>query len=92
MALPAHVDKTGRSQYEKNTYVRVGRSAQQCAVRGESELLDVMYRGLTIDYLLHLQDGQRLVATSTHREDGGFGKTVAFGFNPDDLLLLDDDE
>ena len=72
--------------------VRVGRSAQQCALRGESKLLDVIYRGLITDYLLHLQDGQRLVATSTHREDDGTGTTVPFGFNPDDLLVLDDDE
>ena len=72
--------------------VRVGRSAQQCALRGESKLLDVMYRGLITDYLLHLQDGQRLVATSTHREDDGTGTTVPFGFNPDDLLVLDEDE
>jgi hypothetical protein len=71
--------------------VRVGRGAEQCAVRGESELRDVIYRGLTTDYLLHLHDGQRLVATSTHREDDGTGTTVPFGFNPDDLLLLDDD-
>jgi ABC-type Fe3+/spermidine/putrescine transport system ATPase subunit len=71
--------------------VRVGRSAEQCAVRGESKLLDIMYRGLTTDYLLHLQDGQRLVATSTHRDDGT-GTTVPFGFNPDDLLVLDDEE
>jgi ABC-type Fe3+/spermidine/putrescine transport system ATPase subunit len=72
--------------------VRVGRSAQQCALRGESELLDVIYRGLTTDYLLHLQDGQRLTATSTHRADDVTGTTVPFGFNPDDLLVLDDDE
>jgi ABC-type Fe3+/spermidine/putrescine transport system ATPase subunit len=72
--------------------VRVGRSAEQCGVYGESELLDIMYRGLTTDYLLHLQDGQRLVATSTHCEGDGTGTTVAFGFNPDDLLVLDDDE
>ena len=72
--------------------VRVGRSAEQCAVRGESKLLDIMYRGLTTDYLLHLQDGQRLMATSTQREDGATGTTVPFGFNPDDLLLLDEDE
>jgi ABC-type Fe3+/spermidine/putrescine transport system ATPase subunit len=72
--------------------VRVGRSAEQCAVHGESKLLDIVYRGLTTDYLLHLQDGQRLAATSTHREDAGTGTTVPFGFNPDDLLVLDDDE
>jgi ABC-type Fe3+/spermidine/putrescine transport system ATPase subunit len=72
--------------------VRVGPSAEQCAVRGKSQLLDIMYRGLTTDYLLHLQDGQRLVATSTHCEGDGTGTTVPFGFNPDDLLLLDDDE
>jgi ABC-type Fe3+/spermidine/putrescine transport system ATPase subunit len=72
--------------------VRVGPGAEQCAVRGKSELLDIMYRGLTTDYFLHLKDGQRLAATSTHREDVGAGRTVPFGFNPDDLLLLDDDE
>ena len=53
-------------------------------------LLDTVYRGTVQDYLLRLEDGQQLVATTTRRLDLRPGNTVMVGFEPEAVIALED--
>lgn len=71
--------------------LRVGPRAVECRVQLRATLLDVVYRGTNVDHLLQMEDGQRLTVTSTQREAEGVGRRVPLGFNPEHVVLLEDD-
>ncbi len=70
--------------------VRVGSAAEGCPVRWRALLRDVIYRGTNVDYVLELEDGQRLVATSTRREVEGGDQWITAGTDVNDVILLED--
>jgi len=70
--------------------LRVGAGAESCPVRIEAVLNEMVYRGTSVDHLLELADGQRLVATSTRREADVAACRVTLGFKPEDVILLED--
>jgi ABC-type Fe3+/spermidine/putrescine transport system ATPase subunit len=55
-----------------------------------AELLETIYRGTVQDYLLRLEDGQQLVATTTRQIVARPGSTVAVGFEPEAVIPLED--
>ncbi len=93
VAVPADAAPAGRRRVAvaiRAEAVRLGAAAQACEVRLPATLLGVVYRGTTVDHLLALPDGQRLVATSTRREAEGAGSPVSIGLRPDDVVVLED--
>ena len=68
--------------------VAIGTRVDNCEVRFNAILQDVVYRGSNVDHLLQLADGQELVATSTNREESDVGGTVRVGISVDDVVLL----
>lgn len=71
--------------------LRVGPRAVECRVQLRAMLLDVVYRGTNVDHLVELEDGQRMTVTSTQREAEGVGRRVPLGFDPAEVVLLEDD-
>lgn len=71
--------------------LRVGPRAAESRVQLTATLLDVVYRGTNVDHLLEMEDGQRLIVTSTQREAEGIGRQVPFGFDLEHVVLLEDD-
>ena len=59
-------------------------------IKIEAKLTEVVYRGTNIDYLLELDDGQKLMATATRRHFDRTPQTVTVSFNPHDLIILED--
>ena len=70
--------------------LRFGESETQQLAKIQAELTEVVYRGTNIDYLLELDDGQKLTATATRRHFDGTPQTVMVSFNPNDLIVLED--
>ena len=70
--------------------LRFGESDAQQLAKIQAELTEVVYRGTNIDYLLELDDGQKLTATATRRHFDGTPQTVMVSFNPNDLIVLED--
>jgi ABC-type Fe3+/spermidine/putrescine transport system ATPase subunit len=70
--------------------VQVGTLAEGSPVKFFAGLLDTVYRGTVQDYLLRLEDGQQLVATTTRRLDLRPGNTVMVGFEPEAVIALED--
>jgi ABC-type Fe3+/spermidine/putrescine transport system ATPase subunit len=70
--------------------VRIGSDLQPGHVRLDGVLVDVVYRGTSVDHVLELPDRQRLVATSTHRETDGVGRPIAVGVDPARVVVLED--
>ena len=66
------------------------RSPVSSPVKFFAALLDTVYRGTVQDYLLRLEDGQQVVATTTRRLDLRRGNTVMVGFEPEALIALED--
>jgi len=74
----------------RGEHIQLAAGAAACATRLTAALEEVVYRGTNVDHLLRLPDGQRLVATSTRREVAAPQSAVAFGVDPDDVVLLED--
>jgi ABC-type Fe3+/spermidine/putrescine transport system ATPase subunit len=55
-----------------------------------ARLEEVIYRGTNVDHRLRLEDGQRVVATSTRRECSGPGTDVVVRFDPANLIPLEE--
>ncbi|MFQ5785611.1 MAG: ABC transporter ATP-binding protein [Alphaproteobacteria bacterium] len=70
--------------------LHVGAGAQDCEVRIEAKLNEIVYRGTNVDHLIEMADGQHIVATSTRREADESEGTVALGFAAKDIIILDD--
>jgi len=71
-------------------HLLVGKRAEACEQRIEARLDEIVYRGTNVDHLLTLDDGQRLVATSTRREVAADAGRVAVGFDRDHVVPLSD--
>ena len=70
--------------------VLLGPQAESSPARLAAALVETVYRGTVQDYLLRLQDGQQLVATTTRQIGMPPGSTVTIGFDPDALIPLED--
>lgn len=70
--------------------VLVGPQAESSPARLPAALVETVYRGTVQDYLLRLQDGQQLVATTTRQIGVPPGSTVTIGFEPDAVIPLED--
>jgi ABC-type Fe3+/spermidine/putrescine transport system ATPase subunit len=70
--------------------VLVGPQAESSTARLSAALLETVYRGTVQDYLLRLQDGQKLVATTTRDIGVSPGSVVTIGFDPDAVIPLED--
>jgi ABC-type Fe3+/spermidine/putrescine transport system ATPase subunit len=70
--------------------VQVGALAESSRARISAALVETIYRGTVQDYLLRLDDGQQLVATTTHQVWVRPGSTVTVGFEPDAVIPLED--
>jgi ABC-type Fe3+/spermidine/putrescine transport system ATPase subunit len=69
--------------------VHIGRGKGGNDVEAEVTIKEVVYRGTNVDYLVALQDGQDLVATSTRREPGlEPGGRASIGFSTKDVVPL----
>ena len=71
-------------------HLRVGASAAASETRMQATLVETIYRGTNVDHVLALPDGQRVVATSTRREADSEGVTVTCGYDPADVIPLED--
>jgi ABC-type Fe3+/spermidine/putrescine transport system ATPase subunit len=71
-------------------HLRVGASAASCETQIQATLLETIYRGTNVDHVLEFSDGQRVVATSTRREADAEGVTVTCGYDPADVIPLED--
>lgn len=56
----------------------------------EARLMEIVYRGTNIDYLLELEDGQKVVATATRRHTLKSQEKVKVSFNPESVIILED--
>jgi ABC-type Fe3+/spermidine/putrescine transport system ATPase subunit len=70
--------------------VLVGPQAESSPARLSATLLETVYRGTVQDYLLRLQDGQELVATTTRQIGVPPGSLVAVGIEPAAVIPLED--
>ncbi len=70
--------------------VHVGESARGRRVVLGGRVIDVVYRGTNVDHILELGDRQRIVATSTQREIDSTAQAVSVGFDPEDVVILED--
>jgi ABC-type Fe3+/spermidine/putrescine transport system ATPase subunit len=70
--------------------VLVGPQAEGSPARLTAALVETVYRGTVQDYLLRLQDGQQLVATTTRQIGVPPGTTVTIGFEPAAVIPLED--
>jgi ABC-type Fe3+/spermidine/putrescine transport system ATPase subunit len=70
--------------------LQLGERALGCAVQFEARLDEIIYRGTNIDHRLLLADGQSMQATSTRRELDGGASEVRVGFDPADIVVLED--
>ena len=68
----------------------VGTAAETCAVRLQAQVLETTYRGSNTDYALRLADGQRLTASAPQPATDGVNGQTWVGFDPADLVLLQD--
>src|SRR5262249_44814204 len=66
----------------------LGAEADRTAVRFDVEVTDVVYRGTSVEHLLRLPDGQRLLVTATRRQ-AERGARVRLGFDAKDLVPLE---
>jgi ABC-type Fe3+/spermidine/putrescine transport system ATPase subunit len=70
--------------------VRVGASDDVDCVRFTARLLDCVFRGTLIDHTLELADGQRLIASATHRAVLTDGAAMTVRVLPEHFVLLED--
>lgn len=70
--------------------VRIGSAARRCSVQLDAVVSAIVYRGTTVDHIVELRDGQRLAATSTRREIDAPGARTPCGFDPEDVVVLED--
>ena len=70
--------------------LRLGERASGLPLQLPATLDEIVYKGTTVDHSLRLADGQRIVATSTHRELGSPGQPVTVGLDPSRVVFLDD--
>jgi ABC-type Fe3+/spermidine/putrescine transport system ATPase subunit len=56
----------------------------------EAQLMEIVYRGTIIDYLLELKDGQKAVATATRKHTHTSHEKVKVSFNPENVIILRD--
>lgn len=70
--------------------LHIGAPAEQRAVRLAGVLVDSMYRGTILEYLIELGDGQRLIAATTRRVPEGPGSAVTVDFDLEALIPLED--
>jgi ABC-type Fe3+/spermidine/putrescine transport system ATPase subunit len=70
--------------------VLVGPQAVSSPARLPAALIETVYRGTVQDYLLRLQDGQQLVATTTRQIGTPPGSTVTIGLEPNAVIPLED--
>jgi len=71
-------------------HLRVGASADACETRIQATVVEMIYRGTSVDHVLALPDGQRVVATSTRRDADADGGQVTCGFDRADVIPLED--
>jgi ABC-type Fe3+/spermidine/putrescine transport system ATPase subunit len=70
--------------------VLLGQPAASCPARVRAALVETVYRGTVQDYLVRLDDGQQLVATTTRDIGLSPGSIVTIGFEPDAIIPLED--
>jgi ABC-type Fe3+/spermidine/putrescine transport system ATPase subunit len=70
--------------------VLVGPLAESSLARIRAGLVETVYRGTVQDYLLRLEDGQQLVATTTRQIGVPPGSVVTVGFEPEAVIPLED--
>jgi ABC-type Fe3+/spermidine/putrescine transport system ATPase subunit len=70
--------------------VMVGPQAESSPARLPAALVESVYRGTVQDYLLRLEDGQQLVATTTRQIGVPPGTVVTIGFEPAAVIPLED--
>jgi ABC-type Fe3+/spermidine/putrescine transport system ATPase subunit len=70
--------------------IQVGALAESSRARISAALVETIYRGTVQDYLLRLDDGQQLVATTTRQVGIRPGSAVTVGFEPDAVIPLED--
>jgi ABC-type Fe3+/spermidine/putrescine transport system ATPase subunit len=70
--------------------LHVGALARDCPTQLAATLVNVVYRGTNVDYVLNLEDGQRIVATSTRKEPDAVGQRVLVGLDPAAVVMLVD--
>jgi ABC-type Fe3+/spermidine/putrescine transport system ATPase subunit len=70
--------------------IQLGALAQEQPCRISGMLVETIYRGTVLDYLIGLPDGQKVVATTTRHIDVARGSAVTIGFTPRDLIPLED--
>jgi len=80
--------KTGIAIRAEN--LRLTGPETQYRAKVQAHLREIVYRGTHIDYLLELDDGQRLTATATRRYIDGPPRKVTVSFDTDDLIILED--
>jgi ABC-type Fe3+/spermidine/putrescine transport system ATPase subunit len=68
----------------------VGEDAVDCPIVLQAAVIDVVYRGTSVDHVLELADGQRLLATATRRRVAASARTTRVGLDPGDFVLLED--
>lgn len=80
--------KTGIAIRAEN--LRLAGPKTQYRTKIQAQLREIVYRGTNIDYVLDLDDGQRLTATATRRYVDAPSRKVTVGFDTDDLIILED--
>jgi ABC-type Fe3+/spermidine/putrescine transport system ATPase subunit len=80
--------KTGIAIRAEN--LRLTGPETQYRAKVQAHLREIVYRGTHIDYLLELDDGQRLTATATRRYIDAPPRKVTVSFDTDDLIILED--
>jgi ABC-type Fe3+/spermidine/putrescine transport system ATPase subunit len=68
--------------------VVLGGSRDSCDIQLTGILTQATYRGAVTDHAIVLEDGQRVVATSSHQEAGA-GERVTIGMRSSDLVILE---
>lgn len=70
--------------------IRIGSRATACNIQLTGVLKETVYRGINVDHVLELSNGQLLVATSIQREAEALGQEINIGFNEADIVILED--
>src|SRR6516162_8091716 len=83
-AAPADGMAHGRTHIAvRSEDLHIGAQAEERSFRLPGHLVESVYRGTVLEYLVELGDGQRVIATTTRRLPEAPGSAVCVGFNPE---------
>lgn len=83
------ISAPGKDIAIRSENLHIGSLAEDYPCRIAGTLVETIYRGTVLDYLVNLPDGQKLVATTTRHVEVSPGSAVTVGFEPNAVIPLE---